>query len=133
MTTPRARLEELKRENEVRAHALTVWERTWREREDARDNTTKELQEQVATLLSVVSRNTETIAALQVARLEAERTVEDYRERLSQFLTRAVARNRTATTRKPRAPNKATDPRKLKRRAPVPKRAGRRPQKRSSG
>ena len=91
----------------------------------------KELQEQVATFLAIVSRNTETIAALQAAKLEAERLAENYRERLSQVITRAVARNQTATTRKPHAPKKAKNPRKLKRPARAQKRVARRPKKRS--
>ena len=119
----------MKRENEVRSHALTVKERVLREREESRDKTMKELQEQVATLLSIVSRNTETIAALQSAKLEAERTAENYRERLSQVITRAVARNQTAT--KPRAPKKPKNSRKLKSRPRAQKRVGRRPKKRS--
>jgi len=127
----RERLEQVKRENEVRSHALTVKERTLREREESRDKTMKELQEQVATFLAIVSRNTETIAALQAAKLEAERSAENYRERLSQVITRAVARNQTATTRRPRAPKKAKNPRKLKRPARAQKRVARRPKKRS--
>ncbi len=123
------RLEQVKRENEVRSHALTMKERTLREREESRDKAMKELREQVATLLSIVSRNTETIAALQAAKLQAERTAENYRERLSQVITRAVARNQTAT--KPRAPKKAKNPRKLKRTARARKRVVRRPKKRS--
>jgi hypothetical protein len=75
----RARLEQVKRENEVRSHALAVQERVLREREESRDKLTKELQEQVATLLSIVSRNTETIAALQSAKQEAEGQANDYR------------------------------------------------------
>ena len=125
----RERLEHVKRENEVRSHALTVKERVLREREESRDKAMKELQEQVATLLSIVSRNTETIAALQAAKLEAERTAENYRERLSQVIARAVARNQAAT--KPRAPKKPKNPRKLKRPARAQKRVVRRPKKRS--
>jgi chromosome segregation ATPase len=125
----RERLEQVKRENEVRSHALTVKERTLREREESRDKLTKELQEQVATLLSIVSRNTETIAALQTAKQEAEGQANDYRERLSRLITRAVARNQTAT--KPRTPKKARNPRKLKSRPRPQKRIVRRPKKRS--
>ncbi len=125
----RQRLEQVKRENDLRSHALTVKERTLREREESRDKAMKELQEQVATLLSIVSRNTETIATLQTAKLEAERMAENYRERLSQVITRAVSRNQTAT--KPRTPKKPKNPRKLKSRARAPKRVVRRPKKRS--
>jgi chromosome segregation ATPase len=124
----RARLEQVKRENEVRSHALAVKERVLREREESRDKLTKELQEQVATLLSIVSRNTETIAALQTAKQEAEGQANDYRERLSRLITRAVARNQTAT--KPRTPKKPSNPRKLKSRARTQKRIVRRPKKR---
>jgi chromosome segregation ATPase len=125
----RERLEQVKRENEIRSHALTVKERTLREREESRDKTMKELQDQVATLLSIVKRNTETIAALQTAKQEAEGQANDYRERLSQVVTRAVARNQTAT--KLRTPKKAKNPRKLKRPARAQKRVVRRPKKRS--
>jgi Plasmid replication region DNA-binding N-term len=128
----RERLEQVKRENEVRSHSLTVKERTLREREESRDKSMKELQEQVATLLSIVGRNTETIAALQAAKLEAERTTENYRERLSQVITRAVVRNQTATIRKPSRPKKKPkNPRKLKRPARAQHRVAKRPKKRS--
>ena len=60
-----------------------------------------ELQEQVATLLSIVSRNTETIAALQVGKADAEATAENFRQRLAQVLARAVARNQRASLPKP--------------------------------
>lgn len=126
----RERLEQVNRENEVRSHALTVKERTLREREESRDKAMKEIQEQVATLLSIVNRNAETIAALQSAKLEAELTAENYRERLDQVITRAVARNQTATTRKQRAPKNAKKPRKPKRPARAQKRVVRRPKKR---
>jgi chromosome segregation ATPase len=125
----RERLEQVKRENEVRSHALAVKEQTLREREASREKTVRELQEQVATLLSIVKRNTETLAALQAAKQEAEHQANDYRERLSRVITRAVARNKAAT--KPRLPKKAKNPRKLKSRAHAQKRVVRRPKKRS--
>jgi chromosome segregation ATPase len=125
----RERLEQVKSENEVRSHGLTVKEQALREREASREKTVRELQDQVATLLSIVKRNTETIAALQTAKQEAEGQANDYRERLSQVITRAIARNQAAT--KPRAPKKPKNPRKLKRPARAQKRVVRRPKKRS--
>jgi hypothetical protein len=94
------RLEQIKRENELRAHALGVKERTLREREDARDKTMKELQEHVATLITIVSRNSETIAALQAAKVDAEARAEEYRQRLAHVIARAVAKNQKANTSK---------------------------------
>ncbi len=99
------RLEQVKRENDVRSHALAVRERALREREEARDKTLKELQEQVATLLSIVSRNSETIAALQTGKTAAETQVENYRERLAQVIARAVVRNQPGGIRRPRLSN----------------------------
>lgn len=97
----RERLDQIKRENEVRSHALAVKERTLGEREESRDKSMKELQQQVATLLSIVSRNTETIAAVQEGKVAAEMQAEDYRRRLTQVIARAVARNQQATAFKP--------------------------------
>ncbi|MGH7121774.1 MAG: DNA-binding protein [Acetobacteraceae bacterium] len=92
----RERLEEVKRENELRSDALAVKERALREREETRDKTMRELQEQVATLLSIVSRNTETISALQAGKAQAEATAENYRRRLAQVIARAVLKNQKA-------------------------------------
>jgi len=126
----RARLEQVKRDNEVRAHSLTVKEQALREREVSREKTVRELQEQVATLLSIVKRNTETIASLQSAKQEAEAEANNYRERLSQLISRAVARNRAAA--KPRTAKKAKKHHKRKSRPNARKRIVRRPNKRSS-
>jgi hypothetical protein len=98
------RLEQIKRENELRAHALGVKERTLREREDLRDKATKELQEHVTTLVGIVSRNSETIAALQAGKVEAEARADEYRQRLAQVIARAVVRNQKATARKVKPP-----------------------------
>jgi chromosome segregation ATPase len=126
----RKRLEQVKRENEFRSHALSVRERTLREREEGSDKAMQELQEQVATLLSIVKRNTETIAALQAAKQEAEDQASTYRERLRQVVTRAVARNQSAT--RPRSPKpKAQNPRIRKRLAGAQKRIARRPKNQS--
>ena len=97
----RERLEQIKRENELRSHALAVKERTLREREESRDRAMKELQEQVVTLLSIVGRNTETIAASQAGQSEAEATAERYRQRLAQVIARTAQRNLRATQSKP--------------------------------
>ena len=95
----RERLEQIKRENELRAHALTVKERTLREREGTRDQTMIELRDQVATLLSIVNHNAETMAALQAAKIEAETRAQNDRQRLAQLLTRAVTRNQRISAR----------------------------------
>ena len=93
----RERLEQIKRENEVRSHALAVRERTLREQEERREQVMQELQQQVATLLSIVSQNAETIAALQVAKTAGDAAIEDYRRRFTNVIARTVTRNRKAT------------------------------------
>ena len=110
----RERLEQVKRENEVRSHALAIKERTLRERESQRDQTMKDLQEQVATLLSIVSRNAETIAALQEGKTTVEVQAEDYQQRLARIIARAVAKNQKATAPKPPKKRVSKDRRKLK-------------------
>ena len=115
----RERLEQVKRENEVRSHTLTVRERTFREREESRDLAMKELQEQVATLLSIVSRNAETIATLQDGKAAAEAQAKSYRRRLAQVIARAVANNnnRAVAETKPRPVTKVKRKAKPKGRA----------------
>jgi hypothetical protein len=98
----RERLEQVKRENEVRSHTLAVKERAFNEREATREKVVSELRDQVATLLSIVSRNTETLAALQASKAEAEAMAEGYRQRLTRVLARAVAKNQKAILAKPR-------------------------------
>jgi hypothetical protein len=56
----------------------------------------------------------------QAAKLEAERTAENFRERLSLAINRAVARNQTAATRSRMHRKKAENPRKLKTSGPRP-------------
>jgi hypothetical protein len=115
------RLEQLKRENEIRSHALGVKERTLREQEGSREKTLKELQEHVATLVSIVSRNSETISALQAGKADAESQAEMYRQQLAQVIARAVVRNQKAGTRPTKGkPAARKSPRKHK-----PKRAAR--------
>jgi hypothetical protein len=99
----RVRLEQVKRENELRSHTLAVKERTLSEQEATREKVLIELREQVATLLAVVNRNTETLAALQLSKAAAEATAEEYRQRLARVLARAVERNKKAIVPKPRA------------------------------
>ena len=74
----------------------------------------KELQEQVATLLSIVSRNTETIAALQEGKVTAETQAGDYRQRLARLIARAVTKNQKATAPKRPKRRVSKDRRKLK-------------------
>lgn len=126
----RERLDQVKRENELRSHALAVKERTLREREDLRDKTMKELQEQVATLLTIVSRNTETIAALQAGKAEAETIAADYRQRLTQVIARAVAKNQKAQFAKAKSPTRPKARPKLKTKRVRPKPAARAKSKR---
>ena len=85
-----------------------------REREAARDKGLKELQEQVGTLLTIVSRNAETIAALRTGIVDADARAERYRQRLAQVIARTVARNQRATVRKPPKKRVSKDRRKLK-------------------
>ena len=116
----------------MRSHALAVKERALREREESRDKSTKEMQEQVATLLTIVARNTETIASLQAGKADAEAQAETYRGRLAQVIARAIAKNQKAHAAKPtQAPALKTRP---KRKAKKTERAltrRKRPKKRS--
>ena len=116
----RERLEQIKRENELRAHDLATKERMLREREEQRDKTMAELREQVATLLSLVSRNAATIAALQAGKAEAELRAENYRHRLATLISRAVVKNQNA------AQSPSTRRAALKQRRPLKREAPRR-------
>lgn len=98
----RARLEQIRIENEVRAQSFELREKEFetatREREralaDSRDHllsTLRMLESDRATLKARESR---------IAALEAQ--VEDYRRELAKAITRAVAKNRALAKRKPR-------------------------------
>lgn len=117
----RERLEQVKRENELRSHALAVKERTLREREDSRERTMTELQEQVATLLAIISRNTETITALQAEKANAQARAENYRRQLAKLIAQTVIRNRTLAAGKRRTLVRVKPKTKSKRTAPLRK------------
>ena len=120
----RERLEQVKRENDNRSHALAMKERTLNEREEQRDKAMAELQEQVATLLSIVRRNTETIATLQIGKADAQTTAENYRQRLAHVIARAVLKNQKATTPTPPKNRAAPSPPRARR---IPARPAKRP------
>ena len=120
----RERLEQVKRENDLQSHALAMKERTLNEREEQRDKAMAELQEQVATLLSIVRRNTETIATLQIGKADAQTTAENYRQRLAHIIARAVLKNQKATTPTPPKNRAAPSPPRARR---IPARPAKRP------
>ena len=103
----RARLEELRREADVRARSQVLRERDWdmaariRERalSDAREHVNILMQELVLNRSELRSRDT------RIADLEGQ--VEEHRRQLEAVITRAIFKNRVASTKKPRASARA--------------------------
>jgi hypothetical protein len=89
----RERLEQMRRDNEVRTHAVSVREQVLRDLEQEHRRTITELREQVATLLTIVKRNTTTSEALQAAKTRAEEQTQEYRDQLGKLLATAIERN----------------------------------------
>ena len=128
----RARLEQIRIENEVRAQSFELREKEFetaaREREralaDSRDHLLSTLRMLESDRAALRARET------RIAALEAQ--VEDYRRQVATVIERAVARNRTLASHKPRPANRPKARTKMKRRVAL-KKVARRPKPKTRG
>jgi DNA repair exonuclease SbcCD ATPase subunit len=100
----------LKSQLELRTHTLSQREVELDELLRAREHTVKGLEEHLRAALSMLTRRDVTIAALESRLAAAQRETEDYRQRLTKLIQRAVVRHhRTATkpVTKPKKPARA--------------------------
>jgi hypothetical protein len=113
-------LEFFKRENELKAHALSLKEKELDALLRARERTIQELETHLRTAMGFVQQREETIRALQARSAAAEADANSHRERLSGFIKR-----RSVEKHKPkmRTPGSKHKPRTAAR---PPKRARRR-------
>ncbi len=90
------RLEFLKRENELKAHAISLRERELDAQLRAREKTVAELQEHLNAAMTFVARQNATIEALERRLTAAEAEAHQHRQRLATIVTRAIARKRAS-------------------------------------
>lgn len=102
-----ARLQVLREETELRAHALSQRELDLDQLLRSRERTLKELEEHLRSVLALVSKRDATIESLTSRLARAVAETDDYRRRLATVIERAVAKRRATA---PAWPVKRTRP-----------------------
>jgi hypothetical protein len=120
----RKRLDELKREVDLRVHSVELREKQWDMAARARERGLAEAREQVSLLMKelAVERGELRARDARIADLEAQ--LEEQRRHLATVITRAIAKNRAAAREKPRSISRAKPKRRgaQKKRRPSPQR-----------
>jgi chromosome segregation ATPase len=117
-------LEFFKRENELKAHALSLKEKELDALLRSRERTIQELETHLRTAMGFVKQREETIRSLEARLAANEADGQSYRERLKRVVARAGVRRTMRAKPKPRTtPSTASIPRRkssrrLKRRTP---------------
>lgn len=126
----RARLEQIRIENEVRAQSFELRERGFETEARERERALADSRDHLLSTLRMLESDRTTLRArdARIAALEAQ--VEDYRRQLATVIERTVSRNRTLAARKPRPMNRQKPPAKPKRRVAPKKPTASRPPKR---
>jgi hypothetical protein len=121
----RARLEEIRIENEVRAQSFELREKEFETAARERARALADSRDHLLSTLRMLESDRVTLRAREsrIAALEAQG--EDYRRQLAAVIDRAVTRNQTLAERKPRPANRPKRRVKAKRRV-TPKKPGRR-------
>lgn len=89
------RLVQLRRENELRSHVISLREKELDTLLRSRERTVKELETHLATAMTFVANAQADIRALETRAAATEAEVEGYRNRLTNLLARAVAKSRS--------------------------------------
>src|SRR5580704_8073676 len=105
--TDREQVEFFKRENELKAHALSLKEKELDALLRARERTIQELETHLRTAMGFVQQREETIRALQVRLAAAEADADSHRERLSGFIKRRSLGRHKPEARTPPARRKS--------------------------
>jgi chromosome segregation ATPase len=101
-------LTRLKSQLELRSHTLSKREVELDELVRSRERTVKELEEHLRTALSMLAKKDVTITALESSLAAAQQETNEYRQRLSMVVQRAVTRHQRADSRRAPKPKKST-------------------------
>lgn len=115
-------LEFFKRENELKAHSLSLKEKELDAQLRSREHTIQELETHLRTAMGFLQQREESIRALQTRLDAAQSELEDSRRRLTTLITRAVAKNRAEARAKPRTVERSRQKPAKKHRAATGKR-----------
>jgi hypothetical protein len=125
-----AHLEQLRRDNEVRAHSFDLREKEWDLAARVRERALADAREHVNVLMKELAIDRAELRARNARIADLESQLEDYRRQLATLVTRAITRNRALADGKPKRRAPAKPKAKLRRR-PALRRAP--PRKRAKG
>ncbi|MGB6306969.1 MAG: DNA-binding protein [Steroidobacteraceae bacterium] len=100
----RARLEELHRDTEARAHSVELREKEWDLAARVRERALAEAREQISLLMKELAADRVALRARDARIADLDAQLEDYRRQFSTLTARAIAKNRTITVKRPRPP-----------------------------
>jgi hypothetical protein len=98
----RAHLEQLRRDMDARAHSIALREKDWDLAARVRERALADTRDQVNLLMKELAADRAELRSRDARMADLETQIEAYRQQLAQLVTRAVARNRTLRTKKPR-------------------------------
>ena len=103
----RAKLEELRRDTDVRARSLELREKEWDMAARVRERALVDTREQVNLLLKELANATAEIRANKAQIAGLQLLIEDYRRQLATVIARAVSRHRAPRAKKPKVQAKS--------------------------
>jgi hypothetical protein len=99
----RARLEQIRIENDVRAQSFEMRERAYETAARERERALADSREHLLSTLRMLESDRASLKAREARIVELEAQVEDYRRQLATVIARAVAKNRALVERTPRS------------------------------
>jgi Plasmid replication region DNA-binding N-term len=99
----RAKLDELRRDTDVRARSLELREKEWDMAARVRERALTDAREHVNVLMKELVLNRAELRARDTRIADLESQVEDYRRQLATVIARAISKKRSGATPKPRA------------------------------
>ena len=109
----RKRLDELKREVDLRVHSVELRENQWDMAARVRERGLAEAREQVSLLMKEVAVERAELRARDARIADLEAQLEEQRRHLATVITRAIAKNRAAARKKPRSTSRAKPKRRV--------------------
>jgi hypothetical protein len=103
----RTKLEELKRDTDVRARSLELREKEWDMAARVRERALADTREQVNMLLKELGNATAELRARDARIADLESQLETHRHQLATVIVRAVSKSRASASRKSRHPSRA--------------------------
>lgn len=119
----RKRLDELKREVDLRVHSVELREKQWDMAARVRERGLAEAREQVSLLMKELAVERAELRARDARIADLEAQLEEQRRHLATVITRAIAKNRAAAREKPRSTSRAKPKRRVaQKKLPSPQR-----------